>query len=57
MKKPIDVKRDSFDTMWSFLQMGGQKPNIPGLKKYCETLQKNDDAEDSRTAKGKDERR
>ena len=40
MKKPIDVKHDSFDTMWSFLQMGGQKPNIPGLKKYCETLQK-----------------
>lgn len=35
MKKPIDVKRDSFDTMWSFLKMGGQKPNIPGLKKYC----------------------
>lgn len=39
MKKPIDVKHDSFDTMWSFLQMGGQKPNISGLKKYCETLQ------------------
>lgn len=56
MKKPIDVKHDSFDTMWSFLQMGGQKPNIPGLKntaRHC----KNDDAEDSRTAKGKDERR
>ena len=36
----MDIKRDSLDTMWSFLQMGGQKPNIPGLKEHCETLQK-----------------
>lgn len=40
MKKPIDVKHDSFDTMWSFLQMGGQKPDIPGLKEYCKALRK-----------------
>ena len=40
MKKPIDVKHDSFDAMWSFLQMGGQKPDIPGLKEHCETLRK-----------------
>lgn len=40
MKKPIDVKHDSFDTMWSFLQMGGQKADIPGLKEHCETLRK-----------------
>lgn len=38
MKKPIDVKHDSFDTMWAFLQMGGQKPDNPGLKEHCETL-------------------
>ena len=30
MKKPIDVKHDSFDTMWSFLQMGGQSPIFRG---------------------------
>ena len=29
------VKRDSFDTMWAFLQMGGQKSNIPALKEHC----------------------
>lgn len=40
MKKPIDVKHNSFDTMWSFLQMGGQNPNISGLKEHCETLRK-----------------
>jgi hypothetical protein len=40
MKKPIDVKHDSFDTMWSFLQMGGQKPDVLGLKEHCETLRK-----------------
>lgn len=34
------VKRDALDTMWSFLQMGGQKSNIPALKEYCEQLQK-----------------
>nr|DAQ06223.1 MAG TPA: hypothetical protein [Caudoviricetes sp.] len=38
MKKPIDVKHDSFDTMWSFLQMGCQKSDIPGLKEHCKTL-------------------
>lgn len=38
MKKPIDVKHDSFDAMWSFLQMGCQKPDIPGLKEHCKTL-------------------
>lgn len=26
--------------MWSFLQMGAQKPDIPGLKEHCETLRK-----------------
>ena len=34
------VKRDSFDTMWAFLQMGGQKSNIPALKEPCEMLRK-----------------
>lgn len=34
------VKRDSFDTMWAFLQMGGQKSNIPALKEHCEMLRK-----------------
>ena len=36
----MDIKRDSLDAMWSFLQMGDQKSNIPGLKEHCETLQK-----------------
>lgn len=40
MKKPIDVKHDSFDAMWAFLQMGGQKSDIPGLKEHCEALRK-----------------
>lgn len=40
MKKQIDVKHDSFDTMWAFLQMGGQKSDIPVLKEHCETLYK-----------------
>ena len=26
--------------MWAFLQMGGQKSNIPCLKEYCGLLQK-----------------
>ena len=34
------VKRDSFDTMWAFLQMGGQKSNVPSLKEHCEVLRK-----------------
>lgn len=34
------VKRDSFDTTWAFLQMGGQKSNIPALKEHCEMLRK-----------------
>ena len=36
----MDIKHDSLDAMWSFLQMGGQKPNITGLKEHCEALQK-----------------
>lgn len=34
----MDVKRDSFDAMWAFLQMGRQKSNIPALKEHCEML-------------------
>lgn len=36
----MDIKHDVLDAMWGFLQMGGQKPNIPGLKDHCEKLQK-----------------
>lgn len=36
----MDVKHDSLDTMWSFLQMGGQKADIPALKEYCGILQR-----------------
>ena len=36
----MDIKHDALDAMWGFLQMGCQKPNIPGLKEHCETLQK-----------------
>ena len=32
------VKHDALDTMWSFLQMGGQKADIPALKEHCEML-------------------
>lgn len=32
------VKRDSFDTMWSFLQMGKQCANVPCLREHCEML-------------------
>lgn len=28
------VANDSFDTMWSFLQMGGQKADYQALKEY-----------------------
>lgn len=42
---PIDKQRsrvlnDSFDTMWAFLQMGGQKSDIPGLREHCESLRR-----------------
>ena len=32
------VKRDSFDTMWTFLQMGKQCANVPCLREHCEML-------------------
>lgn len=32
------AKHDALDTMWRFLQMGGQKANIPALKENCELL-------------------
>lgn len=32
------LRADGFDTMWDFLMMGGQKPNVPTLKEHCETL-------------------
>lgn len=34
------VKQDAFDAMWSFLQMGGQKANVPLLKELCGNLQR-----------------
>lgn len=34
------VKHDSFDAMWSFLMLGGQKTNVPALKEHCEILQR-----------------
>ena len=34
------VRRDSFNAMWGFLQMGGQKSNVPSLKEHCEALRK-----------------
>ena len=34
------VRRDSFDAMWGFLQIGWQKSNIPALKEHCEMLRK-----------------
>lgn len=36
----MDVKHDALDTMWAFLQMGGQKADIPALKGYCEIFQR-----------------
>ena len=42
MSKPMDaqkVKHDALYTMWSFLQMGNQKANIPALKEQCRLLQ------------------
>lgn len=32
-------RHDALDTMWSFLQMGGQKANISELKANCAMLQ------------------
>ena len=32
------VKRDSFDTMWAFLQMGKQRANVSCLREHCEVL-------------------
>ena len=35
----MDVKHDSLDAMWAFLQMGGQpKPDIAVMKEHCEML-------------------
>lgn len=34
------VKHEALDAMWSFLQMGGQKADIPALRENCELLQK-----------------
>lgn len=34
------VKHEALYAMWSFLQMGGQKANIPALKENCELLQR-----------------
>ena len=31
-------QEEQFDTMWSFLQMGGMKSNIPSLKEHCMML-------------------
>ena len=31
----MDAKHDALDTMWAFLQMGGQKADILALKEYC----------------------
>lgn len=36
----MDVKHDAFDAMWSFLQMGNQRPNIEALKENCELLRR-----------------
>jgi len=43
MSKPMDtqkVKLDALYTMWSFLQIGNQKANIPALKEQCRLLQR-----------------
>lgn len=31
-------QEEQFDTMWSFLQMGGMKSDIPSLKEHCMML-------------------
>ena len=37
----MDVKHDSLDAMWAFLQMGGQpKPDIAVMKEHCEMLRR-----------------
>lgn len=40
-KGDYNVKRldaGQFDLMWSFLQMGKQKANVPALKELCDQL-------------------
>ena len=34
------VKKDSFDTMWTFLMMGAQKSNVSFLIECCERLKR-----------------
>lgn len=34
------VKRDSLNTMWAFMEMGAQKPNVPFLIECCERLKR-----------------
>lgn len=36
----MDVKHDALDAMWAFLQLGGQKADVPALKEYCGMLQR-----------------
>lgn len=36
----MDIKHDSLDAMWNFLQFGEQKSNIPVLMEHCELLRK-----------------
>ena len=31
-------QEEQFDTMWSFLQIGGMKSDIPSLKEHCMML-------------------
>lgn len=38
MLKMENWQEDQFDTMWSFLQIGGMKSNIPSLKEHCMML-------------------
>ena len=34
------IKEESLDTMFAFLQMGSQKPNVEALKENCEWVRK-----------------
>lgn len=34
------VKKDSLNTMWAFMEMGAQKPNVPFLIECCERLKR-----------------
>lgn len=36
----MDIRRDALDVMWAFLQMGGQRANVPCLREHCETLRR-----------------